>query len=320
MTNSILPAAASNEDPLWDPAWAQHEAHRLLEPQLTAADDVLSFGVALIKRLFHTSIGSVEDLVLIGANLRQAVATFDGWLHDAKAGAVEAAALHLRALFEADLASQWVFSKGKERWAKQLYVATVRRNRIWARRMIAGTQEHTEFDAMWVQRTGESYQLQAEVVAQAANEIANITALLNSPSYEAINKNFEASKGKYEPAWHKPGPNGVPTIAAMAAALNRQADYTAIYSGLSQLAHGSDTDHHFSVRDPGHPVIEPIRNPARLGLSCTLAASFFFAVLRRYLEHYRADEVPVFNRKYADNWRPILFPPSIRVDETIVQI
>lgn len=314
MTN-LISSSASNEDPLWDPAWAASEARRLFGAQFDAAESLRVFGVALIKRLLNTSLTEVDDLVLIAGILRQAVSTFDGWLHDAQAGASDAAALHLRALFEADLTSQWIFTQGKERWAKQLYVSTIRRNRIWASRMITGTVEHAEFDAIWMKRTGQSYPIQAEIAADAAKEIADITALLNGPTYNSINKDFEAVKGKYEPTWSYPGAGGVKSIAAMAKVLGREADYSAIYSGLSQLAHGSDTDYHFTVRGGGQPVVEAVRNPARLGSSCALAGAFFHRIMRRFLDYYRPDELVVFNAKHASEWRPLLFPPDIQVDE-----
>lgn len=320
MAEGILNPGAENRDPLFDPEWAKHEAEKVFGAQLAAAEQVRDYGLLLIRRLMQTSIRAAEDAVMVCACLRQIVAAFDAWLEDAKLGNTEAASLHLRTLFEIGLSICWIFREGKDEWARRLYVGSVRRKRDWARRLLVGTAEHREFDALWIARTGSSYRITADKRAEALKEETNLTDLLNNPNYKQVNDEFEVARRKYDKPWYSVGPHGVRSIAAMAEHLNRGIDYTAVYSPLSALAHGSDTFDHFGVTPEGFPTIEPIRAPMELGMSCRTAGTTIVEAYRLFIEHYRPGEIEQFNESYANKWRPLLFPPSVTIDEQFVPL
>ena len=315
----VISSARENEDPLLDPEWAAFAARQHFTPQLDAAASLRDFGVGLLKRLLKTSSEEPSDFILIAAMLRQSVAAYDAWLHDATAGGTEAAASHARVLFEADLTSQWAFQGDRARWARTLYVATARRRMKWARTVIAGTTEHTKFDADWKKKTGKAYEVRPRIAQAAAEEVTQISKLLASDTYNEINAAFNLAARPHDPPWYRVGVGGVRSIYAMAHALGRGADYSLLYSSLSAIAHGSDTMHHFRL-GPDGPIVAPIRSPEFLSESCRSSATFFLETLRRFLSAFREGEIAVFNRKYLEEWRPLLHPPKISAAEQLVTL
>lgn len=304
-----------NRDPLLDPAFASTQAAKLFPDQLAASADLVEYGKLLIKRLVHVAVKDVDDIVIVCGLLRQIVLSLDAWHALASVGAVQAGRPHIRGAFESSLYLEWILTQGKDRWARQLYVASLRRLRIAGRRLIPGTKEQEEFSNAWNAKWGVPYTPNTTAIADATAQDTEITRLLSSPSYSAMNIDFDARRQKYEPYWFAVGTGSVKTIGAMATTLNRKAEYVGIYGPLSVATHGADPVLHFKVESSTGLSIEPIRNPVRLGADFALLVGMVLTTYRRLLEEYRAEEVASFNQHYIDKWRQAFMnPPQVTED------
>jgi hypothetical protein len=305
-----MPIAVANTHALRDPAFAEAEVTKHFSSWLDAGEDVLAYGANLFLRSIRSRHDSVEDLVVIGSVFRQVLVAADGCLVCLRAGAVQQAMLHSRAEFEASMALQWILAKGKEHWARQFYVSTLRQTRMWARQIIPGTAEHAANAAAWkgVQNPPGHTQDQ---IQHATTDVAAIDALLNSPPYKQIEDSFEnkslvgkgAKRRRIEPHWYEPG--GVPSIGAMARDLGREAEYSSIYRYQSYFVHGSLAENHFKVR-AGQATIEPIRY---LKQFATAFNGTFVDVVRTYewiTAEYRAGELADLRTRYQTQWRDAL--------------
>src|SRR5207247_804137 len=127
----------------------------------------------------------------------------DGLSVCADAGAVHAGHAHARAFWEAHLFIDWILEKGKERWARQYYVADIRRELAALRRLIPGTAEHAKFGEMWRECYRGNAPQDAELASKAPERVQQINALLSKPIYADINTTFQnvPTKRNREPDW-----------------------------------------------------------------------------------------------------------------------
>lgn len=302
----------ANTDPLLDPAYATTQAAMLFREQLEAAADLIDYGKLLIKRLIHVSVKEVDDVVIVCGLLRQVVLSLDAWHALASVGAVQAGRPHIRGAFESSLYLEWILTKGKQRWARQLYVASLRRLMVAGRRLIPGTPEQVEFTEAWRDKWGTPYAPSAEAIKGALEQDSHLTALLASPTYSSIDADFQAALKRHEPHWYAVGAYSVQSLSAMATELKRKAEYIGIYGPLSVATHGSDPVLHFRVEKDRGLTVDPIRNPVNLGVDFRLLVGMVLTVYRRLLEEYRPDEVAGFNQHYVEKWRSaFLNPPQV---------
>lgn len=305
-----MPIAIANMHALRDPVFAESEVAKHFAAWLNAGEEILAYGADLLLRSIRTHHDSVEDLVVIGSVFRQVLVAGDGCLVCLRAGAVQQAMLHSRAEFEASMALEWILSKGKELWARQFYVSTLRQTRMWSRQVIPGTAEHTAQAAAWA-KIPNPPQYTQDQIQHATAEVAAIDALLNTPTYKSIDNSFEkkavVGKGvkrrRIEPLWYAPG--GVSSIGAMARALGREAEYSSLYRYQSYFVHGSLAENHFKV-SAGQATIEPIRY---LKQFATAFNDTFTDVVRTYewiTTEYRPGELTEFRARYRTQWRHAL--------------
>jgi hypothetical protein len=88
--------------------------------------DMTNYGTNLIMRCFVTGKSELEDAIILGVIVRQAVAMFDALEILISNAAVYPAHLQARALFEASLYLQWILKDDATLKAKHYYVYNVR--------------------------------------------------------------------------------------------------------------------------------------------------------------------------------------------------
>lgn len=305
-----------NEDPILDPSYAASEAQRVFGDHLDTVAELRDYGRELLKRLMSTSVRHLPDLVVVAGLLRQTVVALDAWHLCATSGAAQASRLHLRSSLEAFLYTEWILVKGKEPWARRLYVANVRDNRRAARRLVPGTEEHRLFHEAWRESFGHDYVPRPEAVEAAAAQDRNALDTLEQRNNEHVYREFEAFVAKHdrEPEWYQLGTDGVGSIFALASALGRRAEYYALYEVYSAAAHGTRTDLHFRKEPDGRILLEPVRNPAGLRDDVSLAVSMPLRTYLLLIEHYRPAERPAFVARYAERWRRKMVAPKVEVN------
>lgn len=89
---------------------------RRASSQLQVLQNIVDYGVLLLERCLRDSERRAEDVVLLSVLLRQAIAMGDAVHLNLFPGAIYAAHLPLRSLFEARLSIEWILTQGKERW------------------------------------------------------------------------------------------------------------------------------------------------------------------------------------------------------------
>jgi uncharacterized protein DUF5677 len=305
-----------NTDAIFDPAFASEEARRVFGDYLDAAADLREYGKDLLKRLMASSVDNLPDLVVVAGLLRQLVVSLDGWQLCATGGAAQAARVHLRGVLEAFLYMEWILTRGKERWARQLYIATIRANRRSTRRAIPGTEEHRLFSEAWEQSFEQPHTFSAETIAQARLQDRGAQDLMESRVYEHIYRDFEAfvAKRGREPEWFEIGHGAVNSIYGLASELGRRAEYFVLYESYSEAAHGDRTNLHFRKESEGNLSLEPVRAVAALASDVSLAIGLPMRAYLLLLQHYRPDERPVFARTYVERWRKQMGSPNVTVN------
>jgi hypothetical protein len=283
-----------NTDPILDPAYAKAEARRHFANQITVARAITDYGAQLLKRLFITvGRGALPDLIAIGLLLRQGIAALDGAVLCMEHGAIGVGHIHARSLFEADLYLQWVLTHDTERWGRQLYVANLRQEREWARRLVPGTIEQHELTQAWQVAWQRTPSESPDIVNTARERIEEVDELLTSDPYQEINGWFDVARNKrpYDPDWFKPGPNAPTSISNMASRLDRQAEYLVLYKVFSYHVHGTRTSTAFSVKSDGLVTIQPVRALVEFPFLFSIVTGLALRLYSRLLTRYRPDEL-----------------------------
>jgi hypothetical protein len=267
---------------------------------------------------------SLADAVILATLSRQVVSMLDGIEVLLSNGAVYAANLQLRALFEASVYIDWILDSDTERKAAYYYVHNLRRMRIGAGRLQPGSPEWQDFASVVKDF---SIKIDEKIADSATTRAKEIDEALSKPKYSGINKEFdECRKGKrYDPAWYAPLlPKGQRTLAAISKAVGRESLYRLLYSGASEVMHSSNYGHHLEYSD-GKLTLLPIRLLKGFDITLSFSLSIAIHTYRRVLGTYRPAELSSsFPRKYLENWRTeFRNMPKIRYrsdDEEIVEI
>lgn len=305
-----MPLDVPNTHTIRDPTFAETQMAMQFGRWLDVGEAILRYAADLLLRALRTSHDSLEDLVVIGTVFRQVIVAADGCLVCARAGAIQAAMLHTRAEFEASMALQWILERGKQHWARQFYVCSLRQMRSWANQHVPGTDEFKARELAW-SGIADPPAPTAEQSRDASESVSEIERLLAREEYSVINDAFEreawigkgAKKRRREVNWYQPG--GVTTIGAMARALNREAEYASLYRYASYFVHGSLTENHFVVRD-SYASIEPIRYPKQFATAFNGTFMDVVQALVRITGEYREGELPALRARYDGDWKPAL--------------
>jgi hypothetical protein len=270
-----------------------------LRPWLLLIRDITDYGTNLIPRCIGSSDRKLEDAVLVAALLRQVVAMLDGVEVLLSGGAVYAANLQMRALFEASVYVDWMLAGDLEKKAQYYYVHNLRRIRMWARRAQPGSSEWQEFSST-VKDFG--IKIEDHVKNSAKGTLQETDRVLSQAKFAAVNDDFETCRKKRgrEPAWYVP--LGITSVGAMSRAVGRYSLYVMLYSGASDVMHTSNYGHHFQI-GTGRLTLQPIRSLEKFENVLRFSNSLAIHTFQRILEKYRPEERAAFARKYAENWR-----------------
>jgi Family of unknown function (DUF5677) len=310
----VTKPTTDNTNSVLDPAYGASEAKKHFSPQLAVLREMADYGSRLLMRALPQTKTSVPDWIVVSTLFRQVVATLDALTLCLESGAVEAAHVHARGLFEARLYLEWVLTKGKDRWARQLYVATLRDRMSWANRIIPGTPENAAYIQAWQESYGIDPPTSTTIEAEAQTGAAEIAGLLRTPSYREINASFEklAEPGR-EPDWYRPGSGSPGSIWAIARDLNRRPDYL-VYKHLSGYAHGTNVGTHSKVLADGVVTVEPIRSVEHFIEVFPYTTAWAADAVLRITQEYRGGELPEFRALYEKSWRPRFALPQVVVN------
>lgn len=281
---------------------------RKAAPQLGTLQEIVDYGPPLLKRCLRESEPQAEDVVLLSVLLRQAIAMGDAIHLQLDNGAIYAANLPLRSLFEATLSMEWILTQGKQRWGRQFYVAELRKRLHANQSAVAGTSEADELRELLEENyPGILDRLAQDDIQEAVEkDVENVEDMLEMDIYRDINEQFEdhwkRKKRGWEPRWYEPG-DGPSSIRAMAYELGHDAKYEILYSHWSETSHGARARPHFELTDEGL-IVQPIRSVENFKQVFTNAVSFL--VFRTYaplLDEYRPDETERLREKYIAQWR-----------------
>jgi len=181
-----------------------------LTPWVRQIRDIANYGTNLIPRCIVSSERRLEDAILIAVLLRQAVAMLDGVEVLLSNGAVHAASLQMRGLFEASVYIDWILAGDSERKAAYYYVHNLRRLRLWASRAQVGSPEWQEFSSMMT-----DFGIRIEDhLREPTERIQEINGVLSQTRFADINRDFdECRKKKNDRAWYFP--LGQPSFASI---------------------------------------------------------------------------------------------------------
>jgi hypothetical protein len=297
--NDLLIRVPENEfDKLLQREQVLSDVEQNLKPWINLMRDLVNYGTNLIPRCFGSSPRSLADAVVLGILLRQFVAMLDGAEVLLSNGAVHAAKLQMRALFESTVYIHWILLGDAEKKCDYYYVHNLLRKRLWAERAQGTSAVGQQFIAI-MNTIG--VQQSQEAAAAAAQQLPEIDRVLGLPKFALINADFDSRKGrKNDVNWYVPlGPR---TLRAVSESIGKQAEYVLIYSGGSEVMHGSNYDHHVEFTT-GRITFSPIRYLKDFGWVYHYSATLTLGMYRRILEAYRAGEIPSFNRKYMEKWR-----------------
>jgi len=303
VSDMLIRVPESEFKPLLDRDRTLADIEEHLQPWVRLTRDITNYGTNLIPRCMGSSSRTLADAVILTILLRQVVSMLDGIEILLSNGAVYAANLQMRALFEASVYIDWILESDTERKAAYYYVHNLRRMRTGASRLQPGSPEWQEFGSV---RNDFSIRLNDEIRDSAKARIKEIDQALSQPKYAGINREFdEYRKGKrYDPAWYAPLlPKGQRSLGAMSKAVGRESLYRLLYSAASEVMHGSNYGHHIEYGN-GKLGLVPIRLLKGFDIALSFSLSIAIHAYRKALGKYRPDELTSsFPRKYLGNWR-----------------
>jgi hypothetical protein len=269
--------------------------------------EVVNYGTMLIPRALQDSKRDLTAAVLLGGFLKQAVTMVDAVEILVSQGALLAAQVPARSLLEAYFYILWILDSDTEKRIRQYHIWTLRQTRMWANRLIPGTDENKAFQSNLQQIP----QIPSQILEEAHRQVKEIDRVLGSDENKSINEEFNnlktKSKRPYDPAWYRPW--GPKSIGEMAGKLGRNSEYEVFYSQLSNVTHSGAFKQY--VRFEGkNLVFEPIRHLKGIKTLLTIVITLAFRIYRMILAHYRFGELENFKTKYINEWQKRFF--SIR--------
>jgi len=267
--------------------------------------ELVNYGTNLIVRCFISSDRQLTDMIVLGNLLKQVVAMLDAVEILITNGAVHAAYLPARTLWEATLYMEWILKEDSDFRSKIYYVSNIRRHKQWQMRGIKGSDEYNSFYKKMGDIGATVEEIPPDVEKQLRRELKDIDRLLDGDEYKKINDRFnELKRGKRDAKWYKQ--SGVNNIWELASKLGREPEYEIFYRYGSEISHSSSYKKHMKISKSGDKQeisFIPIRHLEDVDQVLTFVISFTLVSYRKTLEFYRSGEVASFNRKYKSEWR-----------------
>lgn len=294
-----------------DPEVGHAEAEVSLAPQIDLLEQLAAYGSNLIPRCFHGERRGLRDLIILHVFLRQFVTAVDSVSILTRQGATFGARPAARMAVESSLYIDFLTGKEEPKAYRVFYVSSLRKKRLWARRVVPGTPEHDKFLSVGAELGADRPNFSADKERLGRAEIADIERVLSRYEFSDINDRFEKLRGRksYEPHWLTYF--GL-SLRGLAYKLERTIEYEIFYAPAAEFAHSSSyTDFAtFSAESIEYFPIRSLRYATPLIREVVPVA---MTTYRKILDHYRPDEVSSLNRKWMAEWRdPFFKSPEIR--------
>lgn len=275
---------------------------------LNFLQDLANYGSHLILRCFTSSHRGIEDTVLVGSLLKHIVTMLDGIIVLLNQGSTLPAELVLRSMFEARISAVWILKKDGDQRAKQFAVWHWRRELDWARTAIKGTDEYLK-PQKWFKS-----KLKAQFLSMwSANEKdakeneKQLLIALNGPEFKSINGEFEkvrqkkgGKRGTHDVHWYSLF-SGPKSFRILCEELGLHGYYDILYGQASTIAHAT-TFMQMVSHEKETLIIENVRNLSDMQRLVLYASSEALFAYRLFLEKYRREEMPAFQRRYLEEW------------------
>jgi len=272
--------------------------------QIELLKEIANYGTNLMIRCYEVSDKKISDVVILIALLKHCIALIDSVEILITQGAVLAANIPARSLFESSLYIEWILKEDTEKRSNQYYVWDLRQRILWAKRMIKEDDEQRKFSKKIGTYGSEITELLKKFENEAKQEVEKLEKLL-SKKYNKISQEFESLKqrlkrGDYEVEWFQPwGPS---SLSDMASRLNRTVEYHVFYDQFSKIMHSTIMKEHVSF-DGKTIGYEQIRKLSGIDTLLTVVIVFSIKTYIVVLEKYRPAEIQNFRIKYIDEWR-----------------
>lgn len=286
-----------------DPTYGRDAAEYYLRTPLEVGRELVAYGADLLLRCFQTMDRNLANAMVLGVLFRQSIAALDSFMLCLENGAVDAAAVHSRGALEASFYIELVLKRGKEEWAKRIWVYSLRQNLSWVRRMIPGRPERDQYLAGRNQMGVPAPEPSGEEVQKSLAEETALLERLNADDLRDLNAAFDAwAKRGYEADWFRPGKDGVSSVYKIACELSRQNEYDTFYRWLSWYVHGSYA-FTSAIIEGGSMGIHPVRDLERFNMVLSFGVNTAMKTYAEIIREYRPDEASGFARKYLTEWQ-----------------
>ena len=205
---------------------------------LSLTQELSNYGSNLLVRCLSRKDRTLADVVVCGVLLKHVTAMVDSVQVLVSQGCTNAAFLVGRAAFESSIFIEWILLADTERKAQHYWVAHLRKQRIWARRCIAESEEFAAARNDLGQFGEDVLRARPMLEERAPEQLGELDQMLGSQASAEINKSFTEIKRKKnykalrEPHWHEP--LGVKSLRDLSRQLQRLAEYEILYAKGSE--------------------------------------------------------------------------------------
>jgi Family of unknown function (DUF5677) len=283
-----------------------------LKPWTNLLRDLASYGSHLVPRAFSSSGKTLGDAVVIGILLRQLVAMIDAIEILLCRSAVHAAALQLRAMFEASVYIDWILAGDRENKAAYYYVHNLLRLRLWAMRVQSGTAESSSFKGI-MDKAG--VPVDQTLGDEGKKQVQEIDRVLSQAGFAAVRDDLREWKKRNgrRPSWYSP--LGVTDLRNMSITVNKEPLYVMVYGTGSEVMHASNYGQHVRIQSE-RITFYSIRNPKEFSTTVRLTATIAMDIFMKILHEYREGECSRFGQKYIEKWQHAFMSiPQLKINE-----
>ena len=284
-------------DKLLDREYAENFISENFSDAQYLLQQLTNYGTILIARCMETSNKGLEDIIVLGTMLKQAVEMLDSVDRLFSVGCINPAFLQLRVIYELHLFIKWILASDTKNKARHYYVWNLLVEIKWHKIIINGTPESAELES-WFKNHNLWEKYQSDEVQQLAKKrIEDIEEELNKTELIPIYASFKNGKVN---RWYKP--LNVKSLRHLTEILNCKDEYLFIYDTCSKIVHSSSYEYHIS--STGDTVgFKTIRNPENIIMLLSFLIPLILRIYRYILKFYRPEEIENFKRKYIEEWR-----------------